>query len=90
LRWQDIDWNQATVEVMGKSQRAARLPLSQEVGDALLHHLTNSPGAVRSDHVFLNVAPPFGRLSDPRVFHPLPGAPLRAPVCKHPPVALMS
>ena len=61
LRWQDIDWNQATVEVMGKSQRAARLPLSQEVGDALLHHLTNSPGAVRSDHVFLNVAPPFGR-----------------------------
>ncbi len=61
LRWQDIDWNQATVEVMGKSQRAARLPLSQEVGDALLHHLTNAPGAVRSDHLFLNVAPPFGR-----------------------------
>jgi site-specific recombinase XerD len=61
LRWRDIDWHQATVEVMGKSQCAARLPLSQEVGDALLHHLSNSPGAVRSGHVFLNVAPPCGR-----------------------------
>lgn len=61
LRWQDIDWQEATVEVMGKSQRAVRLPLSQEVGDALVHHLANAPGAVRSDHVFLNSAPPRGR-----------------------------
>lgn len=61
LRWQDIDWSQATVEVMGKSQRAARLPLSQEVGDALLKHLANRPGAIQSDRVFLNVAPPHGR-----------------------------
>jgi integrase len=61
LRWQDIDWDQATVEVMGKSQRAVRLPLSQEVGDALLQHLTNAPSAVRLDHVFLSAAPPLGR-----------------------------
>jgi len=61
LRWQDIDWDQATVEVIGKSQRATRLPLPQEVGDALLHHLANAPGAVRSDPVFLNAAPPLGR-----------------------------
>jgi site-specific recombinase XerD len=61
LRWHDIDWHHATVEVMGKSQRAARLPLSQEVGDALLHHLVNAPGAGPSDRMFLSSAPPLGR-----------------------------
>lgn len=61
LRWHDIDWRQATLEVAGKSQRAVRLPLSQEVGDAILHHLANAPGARRSDHVFLSTVPPLGR-----------------------------
>jgi integrase/recombinase XerD len=61
LRWRDIDWHQATVKVMGKSQRTARLPLSQEVGDGLLRHLTNTPSAVPSDPIFLNSAPPLGR-----------------------------
>jgi integrase/recombinase XerD len=61
LRWRDIDWRQATVEVMGKSQRAARMPLSQEVGDALLRHLNNTPGAAPSDPIFLNSMPPLGR-----------------------------
>lgn len=60
LRWTDIDWQQATVEVMGKSQRGVRLPLPQEVGDALLDHLANA-GAVRSDHIFLCKTPPLGR-----------------------------
>jgi integrase/recombinase XerD len=54
LHWRDIDWHQATVEVVGKSQRATRLPLSQEVGEALLHHLTNAPGAAPSDPIFLH------------------------------------
>ena len=62
LRWQDIDWRQATLEVTGcKSQRAVRLPLPQEVGDALLQHLANAPDAVRSDPVFLSSVPPLGR-----------------------------
>jgi site-specific recombinase XerD len=61
LHWRDIDWQQATVEVIGKSQRATRLPLSQEVGDALLLHLSNAPSATPCDPVFLNSAPPLGR-----------------------------
>jgi site-specific recombinase XerD len=61
LRWRDVDWQQATVQVLGKSQRAARLPLSQEVGDALLHHLTNAPAAAPSDPIFLSTSPPLGR-----------------------------
>ena len=61
LRWRDVDWHQATVQVAGKSQRAARLPLPQKVGDALLHHLTNGPTAALSDPIFLNTSPPLGR-----------------------------
>jgi integrase/recombinase XerD len=61
LHWRDIDWKQATVEVVGKSQRAARLPQPQEVGDALLLHLTNAPSAAPSDPAFLNSTPPLGR-----------------------------
>jgi integrase/recombinase XerD len=61
LHWRDIDWHQATVEVVGKSQRAARLPLPKEVGDALLLHLTNALSAAPSDPVFLNSVPPLGR-----------------------------
>lgn len=32
----DIDWNDGTVRVAGKSRRTSRLPLPQDVGDALL------------------------------------------------------
>jgi integrase/recombinase XerD len=61
LHWRDIDWRQATVEVVGKSQRAVRLPLSQEVGDALLLHLANAPRAALSDPIFVSSVPPLGR-----------------------------
>jgi len=36
LQWRDIDWHDATFCVAGKTQRTTRLPLPQEVGDALL------------------------------------------------------
>ena len=65
LHWRDIDWRQATVEVVGKSQRAVRLPLPQEVGDALLLHLTNAPSAAPSDPIFLSSVPPLGRSFGP-------------------------
>jgi site-specific recombinase XerD len=57
LRLGDIDWAQATVEVLGKSRRRVQLPLSQEVGDALMHYLAMRP-AVNSDYVFLRVRAP--------------------------------
>lgn len=59
LRLGDLDWKQATVEVLGKSRRKTQLPLPQEVGDAVLHYLKVRP-AVCSDHLFLRVASPVG------------------------------
>lgn len=59
MRLGDLDWTQATVEVLGKSRRQTQLPLSQEVGDAILHYLKVRPD-VQSDHLFLRVAAPVG------------------------------
>ena len=39
LRLGDIDWKEATVRVSGKGRREARLPLTQEVGDAVVDYL---------------------------------------------------
>jgi site-specific recombinase XerD len=57
LRLGDIDWTQATVQVFGNSRRRVQLPLSQEVGDALMHYLAMRPAA-NSDYVFLRVRAP--------------------------------
>jgi len=60
LRLGDLDWAQATVQVMGKSRRMVRLPLPQQVGDAIAHYLATARPAVRSHHLFLRVASPIG------------------------------
>jgi integrase/recombinase XerD len=58
MRLSDIDWEQATLKVSGKSHRDVRLPLSQEVGDALLHYLTTARPKTSCDRVFLRKQPP--------------------------------
>lgn len=60
LKLQDIDWTEATVQVMGKSHRAVQLPLPQEVGDAVLQYLTIGRPTGRSDRLFLRMRPPVG------------------------------
>lgn len=65
LRLRDIDWAQATVQVLGKSHRAVRLPLPQAVGNALLHYLATARPAVQSDHVFVRATPPVGPFKSP-------------------------
>ena len=61
LRLTDIDWKDASLVVSGKSRREVRLPLSQEVGEALLTYLECRPAA-NTDRVFLRVIAPIGPL----------------------------
>jgi len=63
LRLEDIDWPQATLQVAGKSRRATRLPLPQEVGDAILSYLPHRPTKPRSDRLFLRAWSPRGPLA---------------------------
>jgi site-specific recombinase XerD len=58
LRFSDIDWNDGSILVKGKNRREARLPLPQEVGDAILAYLEHRP-SVQDEHVFLRCVAPF-------------------------------
>ena len=63
LRFSDIDWKDGSLLVSGKARREDRLPLPQEVGDALMDYLECRPVA-DTDRVFLcAIAPirPFRR-----------------------------
>lgn len=59
LRLADIDWTGGTVRFCGKGRREVRLPLPQDVGDALIAWLTGPRPSNRSDVVFLRVLPPY-------------------------------
>jgi len=64
LRFADIEWETGAVRVSGKGRYQVRLPLPQEVGEAVLDYIECRPPVRGSDHVFVrNIAPfrPFVR-----------------------------
>lgn len=58
LSLSDLDWDDGSLVVSGKRRRQVRLPLSQEVGDAVLQYLAVRP-PVRADRVFVRAIAPF-------------------------------
>jgi site-specific recombinase XerD len=60
LRLRDIDWRDGTLVVAGKGRYQVRLPLPQDVGDALLAYLHHRPKIQCSDRVFLRSIAPAG------------------------------
>jgi site-specific recombinase XerD len=59
LRLDDVDWRDAWIHVSGKGRREARLPLTQEVGDALVTYLTHGRPPTAADAVFVRSRAPF-------------------------------
>ena len=59
LRFADINWKAGTVEVTGKGRRQVRLPLPQDVGDALLRYLECRPQVDDASCLFLRSIAPF-------------------------------
>ena len=59
LRLGDIEWTTGTLRVIGKGRYEVRLPLPQEVGEALLQYLEGSTQPRSTDHVFLRSRAPF-------------------------------
>ncbi len=64
LRLSDIDWAKGSLAVSGKSTWESELPLTQEIGDALLTYLRRRP-AVDTDKVFIRVTAPIRPLAGP-------------------------
>jgi len=63
LRLDDIDWHRATLSVRGKGRRETRLPLPQDVGDAVLDYLQQVRPRTECDRVFLRSMAPFRPLA---------------------------
>ena len=59
LRLGDIDWAGAWITVYGKSRRLTQLPLTQEVGDAIVAYLQDGRPAAQTDAVFVGCRAPF-------------------------------
>lgn len=57
LRLSDLDWARGQLRVVGKLRRPTWLPMSQEVGDAILAYLHVRP-TCQLDHVFLCMQAP--------------------------------
>jgi len=58
LRLSDLEWSDGTLTVAGKNRRETRLPLPQDVGDAILHYLEHGRPRVSSDRVFITITAP--------------------------------
>jgi site-specific recombinase XerD len=58
----DIDWVHASLRVSGKSHTEVRLPLTQEVGDAVLEYLRRGRPPTTDRHIFVTMQAPVGPL----------------------------
>jgi site-specific recombinase XerD len=59
LTFSAVDWQDGAICVLGKGRREARLPLPQEVGDALLDYIEKARPRVRNRHVFIRAIAPW-------------------------------
>jgi integrase/recombinase XerD len=59
LHLHDIDWENALIQVAGKTRRTVALPLPQDAGDALLAYIEHARPAIGSSKIFIRVIAPF-------------------------------
>ncbi len=63
LKFRNLDWHNGTLIVSGKNRRETRLPLPQDVGDAILHYMGHGRPRISSDHVFITTTAPLVPIS---------------------------
>lgn len=63
LQLSDIDWREACIHVCGKGRRHSQLPLTQELGCALLQYLEHGRPRTEAEAVFVTYRAPFRAFS---------------------------
>lgn len=63
LKFGDLHWTDGALIVSGKSRHEVRLPLPQEVGEAILHYLNHGRPRLANDHLFITGNAPFGPIT---------------------------
>lgn len=82
LRLSDIDWKGAWIHVCGKGLRHTRLPLTQEVGAAIVTYLKKGRPRTNTDTLFVRRLAPFCAFSSSAVSHIVDKAFRRAGVAR--------
>ena len=67
MQLDDIDWVRGTIRVSGKSARAARLPLPQDAGEAILAYIEHARPTVTDKHLFLCLKAPYRPFAGPSI-----------------------
>jgi len=55
----DIDWKDASIQICGKGRRPTRLPLTQEVGQAIVAYLKKGRPRTNADRLFIHCRAPY-------------------------------
>ena len=71
LRLSEIDWQAGTIHVTGKGRYQVRLPLPQEVGEAVLRYVAARPRTPDTDRVFVITASVWWMRAPSAPAHPL-------------------
>lgn len=69
LSFADIDWSNGRISICGKGRRQEWLPLSQEVGDAILLYIAQCRPPLRVSEIFTTVLAPYRALTRAAVTH---------------------
>ncbi|HVT57846.1 MAG TPA: site-specific integrase [Thermoanaerobaculia bacterium] len=64
MRLEDLDWRAAELTVRGKGSRQDRLPILQDVGEALTAYLCDGRPRCSSRHVFVRARAPYREFGD--------------------------
>jgi integrase/recombinase XerD len=67
LHLSDIDWKGASIQVCGKGRRPTRLPLTQEVGQAIVAYLKKGRPRTNADTFFIHCRAPYRAFGSPGV-----------------------
>ncbi len=78
LELEDLDWRAGELVIKGKGQRQERLPLPQDVGEALASYLRRDRPASATRRVFPGPRAPHGPLSSSSITHIVQQACVRA------------
>jgi integrase/recombinase XerD len=84
MRLCDVDWKGAWIHVCGKGRRPTRLPLTKEVGQALVAYLKDGRPQTQSDAVFIRSRAPFQPFRSHCAVSVIVGAALRRAGVKRP------
>jgi integrase/recombinase XerD len=85
MQLDDIDWAAGTVLVSGKGRREVRLPLPQEVGDALLAYIDRARPVVEERRLFLRSCAPYRPFTSPSTISCVVSLALRRAGIENPP-----